>query len=136
MKKSELDKGVKGRGIVDKDALISFILRVGLAVVFFYAAVAAFLDPLSWIGFIPLWMRNIIPESIFLAAFSIYQLVLGLWLLSNKRIYYAAFLSVITMLAIIFFDIGALDIVFRDITILLSAIALAVLAKLQRKQNG
>ena len=126
-------KEAKRENKVDKDALVSFILRAGLAVVFFYAAVAAFLDPTSWIGFIPPWLRKIIPTGTFLVMHSIYQLILGFWLLSNKKTFYAAVLSAFTILAIISFNIGALDIVFRDITILLSAVALAVLAKLQRK---
>lgn len=117
---------------VDKDLLVSFILRSGLAVVFFYAAIAAFLDPNSWVGFIPSWIKTIIPGRIFLILYSIYELVLGVWLLSNKKTYYAAVLSAITMFAIIIFNIGVLDILFRDIAILLSAVALAVLAKLQR----
>lgn len=117
---------------VDKDALVSFILRAGLAVVFFYAAIASFLDPLGWVGFIPLWIRNVIPGRLFLSVFSVYELILGLWLMSNKKIFYASILSALTMSGIIIFNPGALDILFRDVSILLSAIALAVLEKYKK----
>lgn len=119
------------QGIVNKDLLISFILRAGLAIVFFYAAIAAFLDPSSWVGFIPLWIRNVFPERIFLYIHSVYNISLGLWLLSNKKIFYASILSALTMLAIVISNIGSLDILFRDVAILLSAVALAVLSKSQ-----
>ena len=109
--------------------LTSFFLRVGLAIVFLYAAVASFLDPTSWIGFIPEWLREIFPAQVFLVVYSIYEIFLALWLFSGKKTYYAAVLSGLTMLAIIVFNMGALDIVFRDVAILFMAIALAVLAK-------
>ena len=113
----------------DQLTLISFFLRVGLAVVFLYAAISSFLNPLSWLGFFPLWLRNIIPDTVLLFTFSIYELILSLWLFSSWRAYYAALLSGLTLLAIIIGNIGALDIIFRDIAILLMAVALAILHK-------
>ena len=113
----------------DKLTLISFFLRVGLAVVFLYAAISSFLSPLSWIGFFPLWLRNIIPDTILLFTFSIYEFILSLWLFSSWRAYYAALFSGLTLLAIIAGNIGALDIVFRDVAIFLMAVTLAILHK-------
>lgn len=109
--------------------LASFFLRVGLAVVFLYAAVASFLEPTSWIGFLPQWLRNIADPNALLWLFSAYEVILALWLLSGKKTYYAAILSGLTLLAIIVFNMGALDIVFRDVAILFMAVALAVLSK-------
>ncbi len=109
--------------------LISFFLRVGLAIVFLYAAVAAFLDPNSWIGFLPSPLRAMLPAQALLTAFSIYEIILALWLLSGKKTYYAAILSGLTMLAIIVFNMGALDIIFRDVAILFMALALATLSR-------
>ena len=111
------------------EQFISFLLRAGLAVVFLYAAVASFLDPNSWIGFLPQFLRNIVPANILLILFSIYEIILGLWLLSGKKIYPAAILAIITMASIVIFNMGALDIVFRDVAILFAALALAVLSK-------
>jgi len=113
----------------DSKYLVSFLLRLGLAVAFLYAAVAAILDPTSWVGFIPLWLRDIIPGDIFLIIHSVGEIVLALWLLSGKRTYLAALLASAAMFFIIIFNFGALDIVFRDVAILFMAIALAVLTK-------
>ena len=49
----------------DEKRLASFFLRIGLATVFLYAGISAFLNPIAWIGFIPLWLRNIISYSFF-----------------------------------------------------------------------
>lgn len=116
----------------DREKLVSFSLRAGLSIVFFYAAVSAFLSPESWVGFIPLFIRKIIDPLIFLKIHSIGELILGLWLLSNKRIFYAAILCSLSMISIIVFNFGALDIVFRDIAILFMSISLALLSYKER----
>jgi len=112
-----------------KELLISFLLRVGLALVFLYAATASFLEPDSWIGFLPGFMRDIMPAKILLSLFSIYEIVLAFWLLSGKKTFYAAILAAATMFAITVTSLGALDIVFRDVAIFFMATALAVLSK-------
>ena len=109
--------------------LASFLLRVGLASVFLYAAVAAFLDPAAWIGFLPSWIRSVMPMGTVLFLFSSYEVLLALWLLSNKKVIYAAGLSALTLLAIIAQNILALDLVFRDVAILFAALALGVLSR-------
>jgi len=113
----------------DREVLVSFFLRSGLAIVFFYAGIASLLAPENWIGFIPNFIRDFFPASIFLILFSIYEIVLGGWLLSNKKIFYASILSAATMLVIVITNIFLFDIVFRDIAILFMAIALAVLSR-------
>lgn len=112
-----------------KKYLISFFLRLALASVFLYAAIASFLTPSNWIGFLPAWLKNIIPATTLLVAFSVYEIILSLWLLSGKKIYYASILSLITLFLIIITNINDLDILFRDIAIFFSAIALAILTK-------
>jgi len=114
--------------IESKVCLVSFFLRVGLALVFLYAAISSFLSPSSWIGFIPLFLRNLIDANLLLFAFSFYEIILGLWLLSNKTVFYASLLSALTILGIVISNLGALDIVFIDIAILFSAIALMILS--------
>ena len=112
----------------DREVLVSFSLRIGLAVVFFYAAIAAFLDPNSWIGFIPLFVRSIIGPLTFLHIHSFAEIVLGLWLLSNKKTFYAAILSALAIVSILIFNVGALDIIFRDVAIFFMAVALSILS--------
>ncbi|MEK6950369.1 MAG: hypothetical protein AABX13_01445 [Nanoarchaeota archaeon] len=113
--------------------LISFFLRLGIAIPFLYAAIAATLDPNSWLGFFPGWLQSLFPSELLLGLFSLYQLGLSLWLLSGKKSYYAGFLACLTLLAIIITNLGALDIVFRDLGLLLAAIALTILSRAKQK---
>lgn len=106
-----------------------FLLKSGLAVVFLYAAVSSFLDPSSWVGFLPLWTNKIIATENALVLFSLFELGLALWVLSGFKTYYAALFSAVVILGIIVFNYSLLDIVFRDIAILFSALALASLTK-------
>jgi len=107
--------------------LASFTLRVALAIPFLYAAVAATLQPEAWIGFMPQFLQNLFPSSLLLGAHSSLNVILGLWLLSGWKTKYAAALSALTLLTITLTNLGALDIIFRDIGLLLAAVSLALL---------
>lgn len=109
--------------------LVSFLLRIGLGAAFLYAAIASFLEPESWIGFFPIWLRNLAPANYLLMTFSIYEIILAIWLFSSKKIFYAASLATLTLAGIIVFNISTLDIIFRDIPILFLALALMVIHK-------
>ena len=112
----------------NKEELVSFLLRIGLAFAFVYAAISSLVSPQNWVGFIPNFIANIFPTSILLVLFSIYEFALGAWLLSNKKIFYASIVSSVTILLIVIFNLAVLDVVFRDVAILLMAVALAVLS--------
>jgi len=114
---------------MENKSLVSFFLRLALASVFLYAAIASFLTPTDWIGFLPQWMKNIVPGNTLLFIFSVYEILLSLWLLSGKKTIYPAVLSAITLLLIIITNISQLDILFRDIAIFFTAIALIFLDK-------
>lgn len=109
--------------------LVSFCLRIGLAVVFLYAAVAALINPDAWVGFIPPFVRSIIPARTFLVVHSISEIILGLWLLSGMYSFVAGVLAAAAMAGIVLFNLGSLDIVFRDIAILFMALALVVISR-------
>ncbi len=114
---------------MEKLNLVSLLLRIGIAFTFLYAAIGGFVIPDAWVGFLPSFMTNIIPGSILLPIFSVYEIVLSLWLLSGWRIFYPALLSAATMAGIIFSDFSVFLITFRDVAILFAALALAVLHK-------
>lgn len=110
-----------------KTALI--LLRLGLAFGFFYAAIFSFLNPDDWIGFFPIFIRNILPAHYLLTTFSFYELVLGFWLLSGKLSVLSASLAAVSILGIVVFNFGALDIVFRDVGLFFAALALIFLSR-------
>ena len=111
----------------NREWIASFTLRAGLASVLFYASISALIEPISWKYYIPTFVGQIVGVGIFLKFHSISNFILGLWLLSGKKIFYPAILTAFFMLLIIVFNLDLLDIIFRDIAIMFSAIALAVL---------
>lgn len=109
--------------------MVSFLLRVGISIVFLYAGISSLLNPDGWIGFIPLFITSIIPANTFLIIYSIFQILLSLWLLSGKQIFWASILAALTLILIITFNLESLDLIFRDIPIFLSSIALILLSR-------
>ena len=112
-----------------REQLVSILLRIGIAITFLYAAVGSFLNPSSWIGFFPEWMRNLVPDNVILSFFSVYEIILGVWLISGKKLFYSALLASLTLLGIIIFNLSAFDIIFRDVAILFSAVALVFIGR-------
>jgi len=115
------------KGVVKDHLLVSFFLRAAIAVPFLYAAVDATLQPEAWLGFMPSFLLKLLPRSILLLGFSLYELGLSLWLLSGYKTKYASGLAVLTLLAIIAANISALYIVFRDVGLMLAALGLHTL---------
>lgn len=107
--------------------LVSILLRVGVALAFLYAASASFVTPTSWIGYFPEFLRRLVPAEILLPLFSIYEVLLAFWLLLGKKTVYAAGLAALSLSTIVIFNLGALDIVFRDVPIIFAVMALGVL---------
>ena len=107
--------------------LVDFFLRIGLAITLLYAAIAQMLYPEQWVVWLPQWLGKIASLTVLLYLFSIYEIVLGLWLLTDKKTFHAASLAALTMTMIIIFNLSALDLVFRDVAILFAALALAAL---------
>jgi len=106
----------------------SLLLRVGLASVLIYAAIAATITPSHWLSFLPSMATKHIDAHTLLKMFSFYELALGLWLLSNWKLKWAAILTVLTMLGAIFSNIHAFETTFRDVAIAFAAAALYFLA--------
>ena len=107
----------------------SFFLRIGLAFVFIYVAVSAFFNPESWIGFIPGFLGSSVTRGYLLFSHEITNLVLGLWLLSGKKTFYAALVACVVLAGIVLTNLNSFLIVFRDVGLFFAAVALAVLSR-------
>jgi len=105
---------------------VSLILRIALAFVFLYASISSFVSPSDWIGYMPKFMRGIVPDQLLLAGFSIYELGLALWLLSGLYAKYAALLTAATLAGIVALNPALLPITFRDVGLMIAAVALFV----------
>ena len=114
---------------MSKQKIALILLRFGLAFVFFYAAIASYLSPNNWIGFFPMFVKNILPSQFLLTTFSFYELALGFWLISGKWPVISAGLAAASILGIIVFNFGAMDIIFRDTGLLFAALALVFLSR-------
>ena len=112
-----------------REKFVSFLLRAGIGFSFLYVGVMAFINPDAWIGFIPSFVEIIISRELFLIFHGILDLILGLWLLSGWKVFYASIVSGVLLFFIVIFNLVSLDVIFRDITILLAAIALGILSK-------
>ena len=111
---------------MNRNQIIFLLLRIGVAFAFFYAAVSSFLAPNNWIGYFPQIMRNLVPADILLPLFSIFEIILALWILWGKYLFYSSLLASVSLLGIIIFNFSQMDVIFRDVSILLTSVALAV----------
>lgn len=100
------------------------LLRLGLAFVFLYAAISSFVAPENWIGFIPGWVP-FDPEFL-LKMHAVFEILLASWLLWGAKIKWAAWLSALSLFAILV-GTGLDEITFRDVGLMSSAVALAML---------
>lgn len=113
--------------ILNYPPLPALLLRFGLAVIFTYAAVAAFIDPREWIGFLPPVLTSIVPAEILLQIFSVIELLLAAWLLSGIYVRFAALFAALMLGGIVMSNFQLFSISFRDIALIFAALALAVM---------
>jgi uncharacterized membrane protein len=107
------------------DKLI-YMLRVGVAFSFLYASISGFLEPTSWVGFLPQFATKIMAGETILMIFGVVEILVALGLLFMKNPFYLAVLSALMLLGIVVFNIPQMDILFRDIPIVLMAVAIAL----------
>ena len=104
------------------------LLRVGLAFAFLYPPIAAYFDPFSWIGFFPQFLRDAVGnDMLLLHSFGAVEVVLGLWVLTARNVVIPSLVMAAMLAGIVFFNWGAMDIVFRDVSIFAMALALALM---------
>lgn len=103
-------------------------LRLGLAFVFAYAAIASFADPLTWAGYLPHFVLKLIDPTLAIKATALVEIVLAAWLLIGKYTRYAALVSTLMLIGILASNLGELTITFRDVGLIAAALALACLA--------
>jgi hypothetical protein len=107
--------------------LTSLILRIGLAFSFLYAAIAAYFRPDDWIGYFPTFLREIFSNDLLLSGWGFFEIIIAVWLLSGKRIFIPSVVAALSLAGLILTNLGGFDVIFRDVTIMACALALAVL---------
>ena len=120
---------------MDKNKLAVWILRIGLALAFLYPAISAFASPLTWEGFIPYWIVSLVNVKIFLPVYSSFEILLAVLLLLGRKLYFVSLICAIILFLIVIFNFSAMEIVFRDISLGLAALSLAILTKKQKNNT-
>ena len=110
-----------------RERVVEALLRIGVAIAFIYPAVEASFYPNSWVGFFPPWVRDL-PVSIelLLHLFGASEIVIAVWILVGKRIFIPSVLATIYLFFIVLFNWKFMDLLFRDIAILVIPIVLAI----------
>jgi uncharacterized membrane protein YphA (DoxX/SURF4 family) len=103
------------------------LLRAGLAVIFLYAAISSFANPQDWVGYLPPILTDHIESDTVLHIFSVYEIFLAACLLLGLYVRYVALLCAATLAGIVFSNFSLFQITFRDIALIFSALALAVM---------
>ena len=104
-----------------------WLLRIGLASVYGYVTVESRLNPGDFVKYIPSFIQHSIPTHILFLLLAGFELVLTLWLLSGRHDEYADVISFLFMGLVIVFNLSLFSVLFRDIAIALSSLALAAL---------
>lgn len=103
------------------------LLRLGVAFAFLYPPINAFIDPYAWVGYFPMFVKVLAPEMLLLHVFGVVEIIIGLWILSGRRIFLPSALATVLLAMIVLFNVGDFQVLFRDVAIALMALALAVL---------
>jgi len=107
------------------DKRINLLLRIGVAFAFLYPPIAAIFNPIAWIGYFPLFIANIFSDpTVVLHLFGVIEVIIGLWILSGRKIFIPSTIAALILGGIIVFNFSQIDILFRDVSILLMAVAL------------
>lgn len=112
------------------------ILRVGLAFSFLYPAVSAWFNPFAWVGYFPPFLLDLAGSNdiLMLHAFGVTEIIIGLWLIFGKRIFWPSVAAAFYLLAIVVLNLNQMDVIFRDISILAIAISLVLMTRSEKER--
>ena len=111
---------------MNKEQIADYALRAGVAFAFLYPPINAWMDPVAWIGYFPLFIRGYVPDITLLHAFGVVEILLALWILSGWRIFWPSLAACGMILGIVVFNMPNFQVLFRDVSIAAMALALAV----------
>lgn len=104
-------------------SLEPWILRVAVAFPMIWAGVGGLRNPSSWIGYVPDFVESFLTKETFLVVHSILLITWGILLMTGPHRWFFALMAFVNLLGILMF-FGLDDITFRDLGLLLVALAL------------
>ena len=109
-----------------EEKFTDLLLRAGVAFAFLYPPWSALSDPNAWIGYFPAFLKGIVPDPVLLHSFGVLEVVLALWILSGWKIFWPSLAATLMLLGIVVFNRGEFIVLFRDLSIVAMALALAL----------
>lgn len=105
------------------------LLRIAVAISFLYPPLSALVDPYSWIGYFPQFLMELVGtnQMLMLHAFGVAEVILALWILFGKRVFIPSVIAAVMLFAIVLLNWNQMEVLFRDISIALAAVALALM---------
>ena len=104
----------------------NLLLRIALAFAFLYPAYGFFTNPNDWVGYIPAFVKGFgLSQDMLLWTLTGGHVIIALWILSGWRVFIPSFGAAIFLIVVVYFNLKQLDILFRDISLAIAALALA-----------
>jgi len=107
--------------------LANFILRAGVAFAFLYPPINAWTNPTDWIGYFPVFLRGIVDDNILLHGFGVIEILIALWILWGRNIFWPAAAATLMLVGIVVFNMSNFIVIFRDLSIAAAALSLALM---------
>ena len=107
--------------------LAVFILRLGVAFAFLYPPINAWTNPSDWIGYFPPFTRGIVPDEILLHAFGLVEIIIAVWILWGRNIFWPSLLAAAMLIGIVVFNMNNFIVLFRDVSLAAAALSLALM---------
>ena len=102
------------------------LLRLAIAFAFLYVAYGFWTHSSNWVGYLPAFVKGLgLGENVLIMLFAGFHLIIGLWILSGWRIFIPSLLAAVFLGAIVYFNLNQLNVLFRDVSLALAALALA-----------
>lgn len=104
----------------------SLLLRLALAFAFLYPAYGFWANPNDWVGYIPSFVKEFgLSQEVLLWGLLAVHVIIALWILSGWRVFIPSLLAASFLVSVVYFNWKQLDVLFRDISLALAALALA-----------
>ena len=104
----------------------NLLLRLAIVFSLLYVAYGFWKHPADWVGYIPAFLHGFgLSNNVLIFALLAVHLVLALWILSGWRIFIPSILAALFLGSVVYFNLSQLDVLFRDISLALAALALA-----------